>query len=466
MLPAAIVRRRWRPPVICLLLRIDLGAKHSLDGKKREKSDGDSGSLPLDIHSLRRGRCILSEGEHPSFDWSSAEGGDRSNLTLSDSGQAARFGGGSPIGDDYFAMPVVAGEAEVELPAIEDGDDSHIFADSYRIAENVMASLTSSVAASRVLGMTGSSESRKKSRSPPREIMDRPGRSQQGTPPSRGTARSGASPANTPSRMAAVANDVFLSPMTRQSSLRSIRSDPLGGLASTPAEQASAQMDASMQRTLARGRRDYGPLVGQGRVSPRVAHVGSIWLQLRDVQPPSPPPASVPENTDMGRHYEEIMRELNAKNDAVVALSRQKCDQDRTFQSTEVELQSTQHHLFTAAQQRDMAMDKAKVVSTGQAEVLRQCEQPHMDKTAQASHLEHAVSHANVKIPHLEGMLGETRQHSAEASQLLAGSVSVAYTLEGEAMQLRGAISKQEEEMHHASMVREDLKRHGRSCQK
>ena len=95
-------------------------------------------------------------------------------------------------------MPVAVGEAEIELPAVEDGDDSHLFADSYMIAESVMKSLTSSVTASRVLGLTGSSESRKKYRSPPREITDRPGRSQQSTPPSRGTVRSGASPANTP----------------------------------------------------------------------------------------------------------------------------------------------------------------------------------------------------------------------------------------------------------------------------
>ena len=46
-------------------------------------------------------------------------------MTSSDSGQAARFGGGSPIGDDYFAVPVVAGEAEVELPAIEDACARH-----------------------------------------------------------------------------------------------------------------------------------------------------------------------------------------------------------------------------------------------------------------------------------------------------------------------------------------------------
>ena len=144
-------------------------------------------------------------------------------MTSSDSGQTARFGGGSPTGEDSFAMPVAAVEAGIELPAIEDGDDGHLFADWYMIAENDVASLTSSVTASHVLGMSGSSESRKKSRSPPREIIDRPGRSQQGTPPSRGTVRSGASPTNTPSRMAAIANDALLSPMTRQSSSRSIR---------------------------------------------------------------------------------------------------------------------------------------------------------------------------------------------------------------------------------------------------
>ena len=112
----------------------------------------------------------------------STEGGDRSNLTSSDSGQTARFGGGSPIGEESFAMPVAVGEAEIELPAIEDGDDSHLFADSHLIAESVMKSLTSSVTASPVLGLTGSSASRMKSRSPPREITDRPGRSQQSTP--------------------------------------------------------------------------------------------------------------------------------------------------------------------------------------------------------------------------------------------------------------------------------------------
>ena len=54
-------------------------------------------------------------------------------------------------------------------------------------------------------------------------------------------------------------------------------------------------------------------------------------------------------------------------------------------------------------------------------------------------------------------MLGETKQHSEEATQLLSGSVSVVYSLEVEATKLRGVISKQEEEIHHASVVHEDL---------
>ena len=67
----------------------------------------------------------------------SGESGDRSNLTSSDSGQTARFGGGSPIGEDSFATPATMGGAEVELSAIEDGDDSRVFADSHMIAEMI-----------------------------------------------------------------------------------------------------------------------------------------------------------------------------------------------------------------------------------------------------------------------------------------------------------------------------------------
>ena len=242
----------------------------------------------------------------------STEGGDRSLLTSSDSGQTARFGGGSTAGEESFAMPVAAGEAEIELPAIEDGDDSHIDADSYVIAESVVASLTSSVTASHVLGISGSSESRQKSRSPPREIMDRPGRSQQGSPPS-----SGASPANTPSRIAAGAHDAVLTPMTRQSSSRSIRSDPFGALASTTAEQASAHMDASMQKDPCK----RPPGLGTTRwTRSGFALSCARWFFVataRRAQPPLPPPESAPPSTGMGKLFEERMRELSAKSPEV-----------------------------------------------------------------------------------------------------------------------------------------------------
>ena len=65
-----------------------------------------------------------------------------------------------------------------------------------------MKPLSSSSTASNVLGAVGSSESRKKPRSPPRENSARSGRSALGTPPSsKGTRRSGVSPATTPTRV-------------------------------------------------------------------------------------------------------------------------------------------------------------------------------------------------------------------------------------------------------------------------
>ena len=151
------------------------------------------------------------------------------------------------------------------------------------------------------------------------------------------------------------------------------------------------------------------------------------------------------------------MKEVNAKNDEVVSLSHQRCGQDRTIQYTEAELRNAQARLYTEAQQRNMAMEMAKEAITGQAEVLKQNEQLGMEKTAQFSRLERAVHFANERISQLEGVLGETKQHSEEATQLLSGSASGVYSLACEAMQLRGVISKQEEEMQYASIVHEDM---------
>ena len=160
------------------------------------------------------------------------------------------------------------------------------------------------------------------------------------------------------------------------------------------------------------------------------------------------------------------MKEVNAKNNEVVSLSHQRCGQDRTIQYTEAELRNAQARLYTEAQQRNMAMEMAKEAIAGQAEVLKQCEQLDMEKTAQFSRLERAVHFANERISQLEGVLGETKQHSEEATQLLSGFASVVYSLEGGAMQLRGVISKQEEEMQYAPIVREDMNKTLTHCQK
>ena len=104
-----------------------------------------------------------------------------------------------------------------------------------------------------------------------------------------------------------------------------------------------------------------GRLIGQSRTSPRAVQIGNMLLQLDDAQPPLPPPESVPQSTDMGKMYEEIMRELNAKNDEAVASSHQKSDLGRTIQRAEAELQNAQHRLVTEARQRDIAMGMANI---------------------------------------------------------------------------------------------------------
>ena len=88
----------------------------------------------------------------------SAESRDQSNLTSSDSGRTARFGDGSPAGEEAFAVPTLTEGSREENPAIEDSVEGPEFAESYVIAEAVMRSLESSLAASRVTGAAGSSE--------------------------------------------------------------------------------------------------------------------------------------------------------------------------------------------------------------------------------------------------------------------------------------------------------------------
>ena len=97
----------------------------------------------------------------------SAESRDQSNLTSSDSGRTARFGDGSPAGEEAFAVPTLIEGSREENPAIEDSAEGPEFAESYVIGDAVMRSLESSLAGSRATGAAGSSECRKKSRWPP-----------------------------------------------------------------------------------------------------------------------------------------------------------------------------------------------------------------------------------------------------------------------------------------------------------
>ena len=111
-----------------------------------------------------------------------------------------------------------------------------------------------------------------------------------------------------------------VTPVTRQASTASIRSEVLGGLPIT-AEQASAHVSIVTQHHLVRDRQDYGPLFSTARSSPRALQVGSMMLQLEDDNPPLAPPFGPPERelTVMGEHFADIMQELNAMTDEVAS---------------------------------------------------------------------------------------------------------------------------------------------------
>ena len=143
-----------------------------------------------------------------------------------------------------------------------------------------------------------------------------------------------------------------------------MRSDPCGALACTSPEQGAAQMTAAMQQHLMRDRQEYGPVISSGRVSPRVAQIGSMVLTLDDVEAPLPPPASLPptrgSSSRMEDHYQAILRELNAKSDEVAALFAQRSDQDKTIQMAEAHLRDKETELRSESQQRDLAMSLAR----------------------------------------------------------------------------------------------------------
>ena len=78
----------------------------------------------------------------------STESRDQSNLASSDSGRTTRFGDGPPV-EECFAAPTMAeGAREEASPVHEDSIEGPEFAESYIIADDIMKSLESSLAAS------------------------------------------------------------------------------------------------------------------------------------------------------------------------------------------------------------------------------------------------------------------------------------------------------------------------------
>ena len=76
-----------------------------------------------------------------------------------------------------------------------------------------------------------------------------------------------------------------------------------------------------MQQRLMRDLQGYGPLIGLGRVSPRVVQIGSMIQSLDEAQPPLPP----------------------------------------------ANIRGTESQLHVVAQQRDLAMSLAREVGAGQS---------------------------------------------------------------------------------------------------
>ena len=139
----------------------------------------------------------------------------------------------------------------------------------------------------------------------------------------------------------------------------------------------------------------------------------------------------------MEDHYQGVMRELNAKSDAIAALVAQRSDQAMTIQMAEAHLHDKETELIAESQQRYLAMSLAREVHTGTAEVVQRYER-EVEQTAQTSRMSNALADADHKIDNLEGMLRESvmKDGGLEFAQLLSRPVSAVYALKWENIRL------------------------------
>ena len=108
---------------------------------------------------------------------SSVSGDQSLSLSLSSGRTITRLSSDSPEEQRAMAMPSIIMADSGERIALTDGDTVEASEDASTpmiIVDVAMKSLSSSLADYGVMGATGSSDSRGKSRSPPRAISDRP----------------------------------------------------------------------------------------------------------------------------------------------------------------------------------------------------------------------------------------------------------------------------------------------------
>ena len=129
-------------------------------------------------------------------------------------------------------------------------------------------------------------------------------------------------------------------------------------------------------------------------------------LQLEDDNPPMAAPFGPPDQTVMGMHFAEIMRELNAQNDEVASLYAQRNERDTIIENAEVHVRSAEQALHLESQQRDVVISMAREVASGQSAVLHQMEQRTNDhiveQAAQADRATVLYANAEQQIFSLE----------------------------------------------------------------
>ena len=117
------------------------------------------------------------------------------------------------------------------------------------------------------------------------------------------------------------------------------------------------------------------------------------------------------------------MRELNAKNDAVVSLRAQRSDQGATMEFAEAHLRNTEVAVQTESKQRELAMAMAHEIATGQAAVVQQFEQQYdgekVEQTVEVDRMNSVTISVDRAVEHSEIMLRASDLKSEEYAKLL-----------------------------------------------